>query len=189
MARSTTLNDRHELDTKFWWVQIVLGIGFIALSVWFYLTPVETYVSLAIFFSYAMFVTGIFEIFNAISLRKTFKSWSILLVSGIIDLVLGTYLISHEKVTLEVLPLLLGIWFMFRALAFFVVYGQLRKKTLKNAGWLLAAALLTLVFAIAILANPIIGELTLVYTISFAFFFMGLFRLTLGYQLHKARNS
>ncbi len=187
MAQTTTLNDRPSLDTKYWWIQILLGIGFIALSIWFYVTPVETYVSLAVFFSYAMFVTGVFEIINAINQRKTFNMWSILLFGGIIDLILGGYLIAHETLTLEVLPLLLGIWFMFRALAFFVVYGQLRKGAVKNAGWLLAAALLTLVFAIAILAKPIIGELTLVYTISFAFFFMGLFRLTLGNQLRKAR--
>lgn len=189
MAQTTTLNSRPSLDTKYWWVQILLGIGFIALSIWFYLTPVETYVSLAVFFSYAMFVTGVFEIINAFSLRKTFNKWSLLLIGGIIDLGLGIYLFTHEMVTLEILPMLLGIWFIFRALAFFVTYVQLKKETVKNAGWLLAAASLILIFALAILAKPVIGELTLVYTVSFAFFFMGLFRLASGNQLRKARKS
>lgn len=189
MTQTSTLNYQPNLDTKYWWVQILLGIGFIALSVWFYLTPVETYVSLAIFFSYTMFITGIFEIINAISLRGNFKGWGLLLTAGLIDIAFGGYLISHEMLTLEVLPILLGIWFIFRAIAFFVTYGQLKKEKVKNTRWLLVVAALILIFAIAILAKPVIGELTLVFTVSFAFFFMGLFRLTLGNQLRKVRKS
>ncbi|MBD0776831.1 DUF308 domain-containing protein [Maribacter sp. ANRC-HE7] len=186
---STTLNNHPSFDTKYWWIQILLGIGFIVLSIWFYMTPVETYVSLAIFFSYAMFVTGVFEVINALSLRKTFNGWGLLLTGAIIDLLLGGYLITNEIMTLEILPLLLGIWFIFRSFSFLVTYGLFRKKSIKNTGWLLVGALLILVFAIAILAMPVLGELTLVYTVSFAFFFMGLFRITLGIQLLKARKQ
>lgn len=168
---------------------MLLGVGFIVLSIWFLVTPVEIYISLAVFFSYAMFITGVFEIINAISFRKIFNGWGPLLIGGLIDLGLGGYMITHELLTLEVLPLLLGIWFLFRSLAFFVTYGQLRKESVKNTGWLLVVTLLIVVCTIVIIAKPVIGELTLVYTVSVAFFFMGLFRLTLGNKLRKALKS
>ncbi len=182
MTTGTEIKEPMGMNPRYWWVQILLGIALMAISIWFYWTPVATYVSLALFFSYAMFVSGIFEIINAIEVRKDFKGWGLLLLGGLIDLVLGVYLISHESITLQVLPILLGLWFLFRALAFFVVFGQLKREAVKNSGWLLGAAVLTLVFGIAVLAKPIIGELTLVYSVSLALFFMGLFRLTLGIQ-------
>lgn len=187
--QASSTNKNSNLNTKYWWVEILLGIGFIALSIWFYVTPVETYISLAVFFSYVMFITGIFEITNAIGLINTSKQWTILLIGGIIDLVLGYFLITNENLTMEVLPILLGIWFVIRSVAFFLMYGKLKNSPIKNTGWFLVAAILTLLFALAVLAKPVLGELTLVYTISFAFFFMGLFRLTLGVKMFDIRKK
>ena len=184
----SSTNKYPDLNTKYWWVEILLGIGFIALSFWFFATPVETYISLAVFFSYVMFISGIFEIINAISLIKTSKQWVIFLIGGIIDLVLGYLLITNENLTMEILPILLGIWFIIRSLTFFITYGKLRN-TIKNSGWFLVAAIFTLLFALAILAKPLLGQLTLVYTISFAFLFMGLFRLTLGIKMFNTHEK
>lgn len=180
----SSMNNYPGLNPKYWWVEILLGIGFIGLSFWFYATPVETYVSLAVFFSYILFVSGIFEIINAISLRKSSKQWSLLLVIGVIDLVLGVYLITNENLTMEILPILLGIWFVIRSLSFMLTYGKLKSSSIKHSGWFLVGAVLTLLFGLAILAKPVLGQLTLVYTISFAFFFIGLFRLTLGIRMY-----
>ena len=171
------------LNAKYWWVEILLGIGFIALSFWFYATPIETYISLAVFFSYVMFISGVFEIINGISLINTSRQWSIFLIGGIIDLVLGYFLITNENLTMEILPILLGIWFVIRSLSLFLTYGKLKRSSIKNSGWFLVSAILTLFFALAILAKPVLGQLTLVYTITFAFFFMGLFRLSLGIKM------
>ncbi len=38
-------------------------------------------------------------------------------------------------------------------------------------------------------AKPILGELALIYTVSFGFFFMGLYRITLGISLNKRRKE
>ena len=188
-SQISTTNKYPGLNTKYWWVEVLLGIGFIGLSFWFYATPIETYISLAVFFSYAMFITGIFEIINAISSIKTSKQWSILLIGGIIDLVLGYLLITNENLTMEVLPILVGIWFVIRSLAFFLTYGKLKSSSIKHTGWFLVAAILTLLFGLAILAKPVLGQLTLVFTISFAFFFMGLFRLTLGIKMFNTHKK
>ncbi len=185
----SNLNGRPTIDGKYWWIQIILGLAFIVCAFWFWFTPVETYITLAVFFSFVMFITGFFEIINAISMKQSSASWPYFLIGGIIDLVLGIILITHENLTLEVLPLLLGIWFLFRALTFFISYRDIRKHATRNSGWLVFAAILTLIFSIAILAKPILGELTLIYTVSFAFFFMGLYRVTLGIKLYNARKG
>jgi len=42
---------------------------------------------------------------------------------------------------------------------------------------------------LAILANPVLGETFIAYTVSLAFLFMGLFRLSLGGKLHQSRKK
>ena len=154
----SSTNKNPGLNTRYWWVEILLGIGFIALSFWFYATPIETYISLAVFFSYVMFISGIFEIINAISFIKTSKQWGIFLIGGIIDLVLGYLLITNENLTMEILPVLLGIWFVIRSLIFFITYAS------QKIGSASISAILSSVPPIgSVLGFFILGELLGIY--------------------------
>ena len=187
MNSRTTIMKPMGMNPKYWWAHLLLGFGFMALSIWCYFTPIETYVSFALLFSYAMLATGIFEIFNALNIRKHFHRWSWVMLAGVVDIIIGYNLIANEIITLSILPYILGIWLIFRSLAFIVFYWKI-DSTEKISKWALAIAILNLIFAIVILINPIIGELSLVYLVSFALFFMGLFRITLGLQLWNSKN-
>jgi uncharacterized membrane protein HdeD (DUF308 family) len=186
-SQTTTMRKNMGMNPKYWWVHLLLGFGFMALSIWCYFTPIETYTSFALLFSYAMLATGIFEIFNAFNIRKHFHRWSWVLLAGILDLAIGCYLVANEMITLDILPYILGIWLIFRSLTFIIFYWKINN-TEKISKWALAIAFFNLIFAIVILINPIIGELSLVYLVSFALFFMGLFRVTLGFQLWNSKN-
>ncbi|WP_149276276.1 HdeD family acid-resistance protein [Pareuzebyella sediminis] len=181
-SQTITMNKPMGVNPKYWWAHFLLGFGLMALSIWSYFTPIETYISFALLFSYAMLATGIFEIFNAFNVRKHFQRWSWVFLAGFVDLVIGCYLITYESVTLSILPYILGIWLIFRSLTFIMFYWKINS-TEKISKWALAIAFLNLIFALVILINPLIGELSLVYLVSFALFFMGLFRITLGFQL------
>jgi len=176
-------------NTKYWWLQVLLGIVFILCAFWFLITPIAAYVSFTLVFSCLILSTGVVEVINALSMINTSSKWSLYLTSALIDLFFGAILLWREDLTLEILPVLLGVWLVFRSFQLFFLYGGLKRKSNGSNWWTLVAALLMLLFAIAILANPILGELTLVYTVSFAFFIMGLYKVTLGYRLYKGRNE
>ena len=52
---------------KKWWINLLLGLLFVSLGIWVFITPLTSYVSLTIFFSLALATAGAFEIFAAIS--------------------------------------------------------------------------------------------------------------------------
>lgn len=176
------------LKVEYWWFQILLGIISIGLGIRFMVTPLETYVAFAVLFSFAMLATGFFEIINSINVKEVSKRWILYFIGGIIDIILGIILIKNEDLNLRVLPILLGIWFLIRAILFLMLYFEFRQEYKNESVWVLLFAILTLLFSFAILANPVLGKIIIVYTVSLAFLFMGLFRLALGGTLYQSRK-
>ena len=64
-----------------------------------------------------MFVSGTLEILFAVTNRKNISSWGWYLASGIIDLILGIYLMANIGLSMAVLPFIVAFWLMFRGFA------------------------------------------------------------------------
>jgi uncharacterized membrane protein HdeD (DUF308 family) len=77
--------------TKHWYLSLILGILFIGVGIWVFMTPVSSYLTLSILFSVTIFVSGIFEIVYSISNRKEMDNWGWVLTGGIIDLLFGLW--------------------------------------------------------------------------------------------------
>ena len=71
-------------------------------------SPLSSYVALSIVFSISMLISGILEIIFSLSNRKGVPSWGWYLVGGIIDLILGIYLIAYPMVSMEVIPFIIA---------------------------------------------------------------------------------
>lgn len=183
------MTTHHSLNAEYWWFQILLGIVSIALGIWFMVTPIETYITFVVFFSMIMLFTGFFELANSVNVKAESKRWVLYFLGGIIDIILGIILIKTEDLNLQVLPILLGIWFLVRAIIFLMLYFELKQEYIQNSRLVLLFAILTLLLSLAILANPVLGQMFIVYTVGLAFFFMGLFRLSLGGTLHRSRKN
>ena len=100
-------------SVKNWWTSLLLGIVYIIVALWLMFSPVSTYVALSIIFSVSMLISGILEIIFAFSNRKGVPSWGWYIVGGLIDLVLGIYLIAYPMVSMEVIPFIIAFWLMF----------------------------------------------------------------------------
>lgn len=183
MENTSTMN----MNNNYWWLHMLLGIAFIGFGLWFWFTPAETYITLAVFFSVWIFITGFFEIINAFGSSKHSGQWGIYLIGGIIDLVIGGVLITHENLTMEILPIFLGFWLLFRAIMLIVMYYELKNKPKGASVILLISALLSGIFAVIVLAKPLVGDLAIVYSTALAFFFIGVYRLILGNKLRKMK--
>ena len=165
-------------SVKNWWTSLLLGIVYIIVALWLMFSPVSTYVALSIIFSVSMLISGILEIIFALSNRKGVPSWGWYIVGGLIDLVLGIYLIAYPMVSMEVIPFIIAFWLMFRGFSS------------TDWGWYMAFGILAILCSLLILWQPAIGALYAVYMISFAFLIIGLFRVMLSFELknlHKRK--
>ena len=104
-----TVFDGLQQSVKNWWVSLLLGILYIGVAICLMFAPLSSYVALSIIFSISMLISGILEILFAIS-NKHVSSWGWYLAGGIIDLLIGIYLVAYPMVSMEVIPFLIPFW-------------------------------------------------------------------------------
>lgn len=185
---ATALSQTLESTIKNWWISLLLGVLYLFAGFWVYRTPLESYITLSVVFSAFILVSGIFEIAFSISARKVMQGWGWYLAGGILDLIIGSLLVTHPGMTMVILPFFVGFWLLFRGILAIGVSIDLNNLGFSNWGWLLASGTLILLFSFLLLANPIFVGLSIVYMTAFAFVFMGIFRIFLAFDLKKMKK-
>ena len=172
-------------SVKNWWTSLLLGIVYIIVALWLMISPLSSYVALSIVFSISMLISGILEIIFSLSNRKGVPSWGWYLVGGIIDLILGIYLIAYPMVSMEVITFIISFCLMFRGFSSTGYSIELKRYGTRDWGWYMAFGILAIICALIILWQPAVGALYVVYMISFTFFIIGLFRVMLSFELRN----
>ena len=109
-----TIFDELKQEVKNWWVSLILGILYVAVALGLMFFPFNGYAALSILFSVSMLVSGLLEIAFAVSNRQRVSSWGWYLAGGVIDMILGLYLVTYPVLSMEVIPFIIAFWLMFR---------------------------------------------------------------------------
>lgn len=180
-----TLSERITRTIKNWWVSLLLGILYIILGIWLLAAPLSSYFILSVIFAVSLLVSGILEITFSISNRDNISSWGWYLAGGIIELLLGIFLIAFPIFTMELLPFIVAFWLMFSGFSGIGFSMDLQRYGSKGWGWYLALGILVILASIAIIWRPIIGAISIIYMLSFTFFVIGIFRIIFSFELRS----
>lgn len=185
---SSIILNRIKQNVKHWYIPVILGVVFILAGVFIMMTPVASYVSLALLFSWLFFFSGIAEIAFALSNRKELDGWGWILFSGIVDVVLGLLLLSQPAITLQVLPIYVGCILLFRSVRSLSMAVELNNYGIKGIPALVLFGILGLLFAIFMMTNLEAGAFTIVYWTAFSIITLGIFSVIYGMKLKKLKN-
>jgi len=176
-------------NVKNWWSFLISGLLFIALGIAIYARPVAGYVSLSILFSVLMLTNGFFQIVFASSNRGVLKGWGWILVSGIIDLALGTYLVMYPTITMVTLPYFVGFWLIFRSSYLMGSSFDLKALGIKGWGWLLFGGIGMLILGCLTVYYPVSGAVSIIAVSGSAFIVGGFMNIILGFQLKSIKSE
>jgi uncharacterized membrane protein HdeD (DUF308 family) len=179
----TEITRRTKYAIKHWYLSLILGILFIGVGIWVLRTPLESYLTLSILFSVTIFISGISEIIFSVTNRKEMDNWGWVLTGGIIDLLLGIWLISSPLLSITVLPFVVGFMLMFRSMIAIGFAFDVKGFADTGWGWLLALGILGLLFSFVLLWNPLFAGLTIVIWTGCAIITLGIFRIILSFKL------
>lgn len=183
-----TLFESINYAVKNWWVSLLLGLLYVAVALCLLFAPLSSYVALSVIFSITILVSGILEILFAATNRKTISSWGWYLTGGIIDLILGIFLVAYPALSMEVIPFVVAFWLMFRGFSAMGYSMDLQRYGTRDWGWYLAFGILAVLCSFAIIWQPGVGALSIVYMLAFTFLIIGFFRIMLSFEfksLHK----
>ena len=174
---------------KYWWLLLLTGLILVAVGIWVFASPVEAYVSLSILFGATILISGIFETVFAISARKSLEGWGWSLVSGLLDIIIGAYLLTYPTVTMTILPFVLGFWLLFRGFSAVGFSFDMKSYGESNWGWFLFMAIGIIVFAVMILAVPAFGVANIIVWTGLSIICAGIFRIMLAVSLKKWKKE
>ena len=100
---------------KHWYLPLITGILFIAAGVYVFTVPAATYLTLTILFSVSFITMGVAEIVFSIQNSKALSGWGWYLVSGLLSLVIGSYLLMYPGISISILPFVVGFTLLFRS--------------------------------------------------------------------------
>ena len=178
-----TIFDELQQEVKNWWISLILGILYVIVAISLMFSPLSGYAVLSILFSVSVLFSGLLEISFAVSNRRRVSSWGWYLAGGIIDMILGFYLITYPMLSMEVITFIIAFWLMFRGFSSVGYAMDLKRYGTRDWGWYVAFGILAVICSLIILWQPAVGALYAVYMISFAFLIIGFFRIMLSFEL------
>jgi uncharacterized membrane protein HdeD (DUF308 family) len=172
-----------------WYLELVMGVLFIAVGIWVFMTPVSSYGALSIFFAITFLLTGIIKTSYAFSTRKYVEGWGWSFAGGIVVILIGVLLLSKPLFTMAVLPLYVGFVLLFRSSLAIGLSFELGRLRIPDWGLLLFFGILGLVLAFIMLWNPVFAGLTIVVYTAMAFLSIGIFQVYLSFRLKKLNKE
>lgn len=177
--------DRLDFQVKNAWTSLLLGILYVIAALFLLMAPLSSYVALSAIFSISILISGILEILFALSNKGNVSSWGWYLAGGIIDLIIGIYLVIYPLVSMEIIPFIVAFWLMFRGFTLCGYSTDLKRYGTRDWGWYLAIGILTILCSVIILWQPGFGAIYLLYMLAFGFLMLGLFRIVFSFELRR----
>src|SRR5437762_5872735 len=169
---------------RHWWVPVLRGIAAIVFGVIAFVYPGLTVAVLVLLFGAWVLVDGVFRIVGAIGRRASDPDWGWQLVIGILGIIIGFLTFHAPAITALVLVIYIAAWALMIGATEIAVAFKLRRE-IKGEWFLILMGLLSIVFAIMLLWNPLPGALALVWLIASYAIVFGFLGIILGFRLRS----
>ena len=169
------------------WQAIVLrgliGVGFGLLAVF---SPVTTALSLVIVFSIYLMADGLLAIVSAFKAARQRHAWGLVALEGLASIAASVAIFVYPGLGMAVFAVILAVWSLFAGGVKLAV--AMRREPVAGRGWLIASALISLLFGLALLLAPLIGAVVLTWWLGVYAIVFGLALLALGLQVRAQRK-
>lgn len=176
-----------ELFTRNWWAPIVRGIVAILFGVLAFRWPGLTLFTLVLLFGAFAVIDGIFALVMAVGgWSKRDDHW-LLLLEGLFGCFIGVLAYRAPGLTVVTLVLYIAAWSLITGVLKIVSAIRLRKE-MEHEWLLILSGLLSLAFALVLMARPIAGALAMTWLIGIYAIVLGVMQIIFGFQLHSAHR-
>ena len=169
---------------RHWWVPVLRGIAAIIFGVIAFVYPGLTVAVLVLLFGAWVLVDGVFRVVGAIGHRASDPEWGFHLIIGILGIIIGFLTFHAPRITALALIIYIAAWALMVGATEIALAIKLRRE-IKGEWFLILMGLLSIVFAIMLLWNPLPGALALVWLIGSYAIVFGILGIILGFRLRS----
>src|SRR6266581_5879883 len=169
---------------RHWWIPVLRGIAAIILGILAFVYPVPTLAVLVLLFGAWMLVDGIFRVIGAIGNRSSDPDWGWQLVIGILGIIIGFLTFHAPQITAWAVVIYIAAWALMIGATEIAVAIKLRRE-IKGEWFLILMGLASIVFAILLLWNPVLGAATLIWIMAWYAVIFGVLGIIFGFRLRS----
>ncbi|MCB5954826.1 HdeD family acid-resistance protein [Enterococcus sp. CWB-B31] len=165
------------------WGSLLLGILFVMTALLSFQDPAGNLLAIVIVFAIFAIFKGIFEIFVRNRLKELvgYKSY-VPVILGIIDIIVGIYLLFNLGVGVSVLPYVFAIWFILDSFINLFTLDLARAFSAGYYWFSLIVDILGIALGFVLLFNPLSLALTLSFLVGFYFIIFGITYIVYGFR-------
>ncbi|WP_134087690.1 HdeD family acid-resistance protein [Olivibacter sp. XZL3] len=175
-------------EVKNWWLFTIIGVLLLIAGLYTISNPLASFLGLSVFFGGLIFLNGIMELSFALGNRRRLHHWGWTIAAGILDIILGFVLLLYPGLSMSILPFLVGFYVLLLGASLSSYAFQLNNLAVKGWGWILAGGILTILFGLSMIFNPVIGIATIVGWTAFAFLIAGVVTIVFSLQLKRIKD-
>lgn len=172
---------------KRWWVALIFGIAAIAFSIFMFMYPAETYVTLSYAFAFYFIIYGIYKSVYTVMEREEIPAWGWSFALGLLTAVLGVMLLLPGMAT-GTFVFYITFCVMFMGINACSASFALKAAGDKGWGWTLALGILTIIMSIIMLNYPLMSAGVISLWAGMMFMFLGISLCGLAYRLSVAHS-
>jgi uncharacterized membrane protein HdeD (DUF308 family) len=170
------------------WVFLFTGLLLIFTGLATLYNPLLTGRTLGILLGIIVVILGIGQISFAIANRRL-PHLVLHLIMGVLDLLIGAFLLPYPDIIIVVLPFLLGFWFLVRGTSMILYAITLRRFARSGWGWVLGGGFFIALFALLVIGFPVFGFLTVVAWTAMALIITGIANILLAFRFKDRKTD
>lgn len=169
---------------NYWWLSLISGIVLIAIGFIVIVNPVESYFAFAMWFGFAIMLSGILSLLQGLSSKNRHVRRGWLLMASVADIIIGIILVFNALLSAFIMPILLGAWLLYRGIATLAQGFELRAHQVRGGGWVIFYAAIVVAIALVVLWMPTtLGVEAVVLIVAIAFVSYGISMVSMGFRL------
>ena len=171
---------------KNWWLLLITGILFSILGILYITSPGMALLAAGVFIGVALLISGRAAAISAVSLSGS-DGWGWLLVTGILDIILGSIVLWNPFASAMLIPIAVSVWAIVRGVILFVDSFSYKKLGIKDWWGFLILGLISLIFGIVMLRNLGITAIATGWMIGTIFLLMGISSIFFSFRVRKIK--
>jgi uncharacterized membrane protein HdeD (DUF308 family) len=174
-----------KLSSTNWWIAVLKGAILIIFGIWLLKSPSESLEKLSVIFGILILIGGLLEVWLAFNNKQNHTKWEWSLASGIIDILLGAFLIANPAFILLLITYFISFWLFIRGIIEIRYALIIKKANNPNYNISLIFGIILVVLALVFVIHPQVLGITIVFWTALAFISLGIFRIVLAFKFRS----
>lgn len=171
-----------EQTARHWWTLTLRGVLAILFAILVFISPLNAGLALVIFIGAYALVDGVLALIAAARLSHADENWQPLIIEGVLGILFGIIAFADPAAMAVALVYVVAAWAILTGLLEIVAAVRLRR-AIADEIWLILTGIVSLIFGIVLLANPLIGFGVLAWIIGAYALLFGLLLIALSMRL------